>query len=60
MFSRNQFILKISTQDNKIGNEGIKAIAKGIKYNTSIQELDLSGKGINPMTILSLIRYLNR
>ena len=30
-------------QDNKIGNKGVKVIAKGIKFNTSIEELDLSG-----------------
>ena len=29
--------------DNKIGNDDIKQIAKGLKYNTSIEELDLSG-----------------
>lgn len=30
--------------DNKIGNKGIKIIAKAIKYNTGLEELDLSGK----------------
>ena len=29
--------------DNKIGNKGVRIIAKAIKYNTALEELDLSG-----------------
>ena len=32
--------------DNKIGNKGVRIIAKAIKYNTALEELDLSGMQI--------------
>ena len=37
------YLLFSSFNDNKIGNEGVKLIAKGIKFNTSLRRLDLRG-----------------
>lgn len=39
----NQSFHFFPTNDNRIGNEGVKVIANAIKYNTSVKELDLSG-----------------
>ena len=53
-------IVRLSLANNSLGNEGGKAVAKGLEENVSVRELDLSGNMLGQNAISSIGEMLNK
>lgn len=52
-------VVRLLLANNRLGNEGGKAIAKGLKENFSVKELDLSGNKLGQNAISAIGEMLN-
>ncbi|KAL9978983.1 hypothetical protein ACROYT_G016572 [Oculina patagonica] len=53
-------IVRLSLANNSLGDEGGKAVAKGLEENASVKELDLSGNMLGQNAISSIGKMLNK
>ena len=53
-------IVRLLLVNNCLGNEGGKAIAKGLEENVSVRELDLTGNNLGQNAITSIGELLNK
>lgn len=53
-------IVRLFLANNRLGNEGGKAVAKGLETNLSIRELDLSGNVLGQSAIFAIGEMLNK
>ena len=53
-------VVRLLLANNRLGNEGGKAIAKGLEENFSVRELDLTGNMLGQNAITSIGEMLNK